>query len=51
MTELANLDVASANGVVVATLSGEIDLSNAAQITRAVVGGVPNEAVGLVMDL
>jgi anti-anti-sigma factor len=35
----------------VATLSGEIDLSNAAQITRAVVGGVPNEAVGLVMDL
>jgi len=31
--------------------AGEIDLSNAAQITRAVVGGVPNEAVGLVMDL
>jgi anti-anti-sigma factor len=51
VTELANLAVASTNGVVVATLSGEIDLSNAAQITRAVVGGVPNEAVGLVMDL
>jgi len=51
MTELANLAVASANGVVVATLSGEIDLSNAAQITRAVVGRVPNEAVGLVIDL
>ena len=32
MTEIANLEVASANGVVVATLSGEIDLSNAAQI-------------------
>jgi stage II sporulation protein AA (anti-sigma F factor antagonist) len=51
MTELANLAVASANGVVVATLSGEIDLSNAAEITRAVVGRVPNEAVGLVIDL
>ena len=51
MSELANLAVASTNGVVVATLSGEIDLSNAAHITRAVVGGVPNEAVGLVMDL
>ena len=51
MTEIANLEVASTNGVVVATLSGEIDLSNAAHITRAVVDGVPNEAVGLVMDL
>ena len=51
MTELANLAVASANGVVVATLSGEIDLSNAAEITRTVVGRVPNEAVGLVIDL
>ena len=51
MTELANLAVGSTNGVVVATLSGEIDLSNAAQITRSVVDAVPNEAVGLVMDL
>jgi anti-anti-sigma factor len=51
VTEIANLSLASTNGVVVATLSGEIDLSNAADITRAVVGGVPNEAVGLVMDL
>ena len=51
MTELANLAVGSTNGVVVATLSGEIDLSNAAQITRSVVDAVPNEAVGLVIDL
>jgi anti-anti-sigma factor len=51
VTEIANLSLASTNGVVVATLSGEIDLSNAADITRAVVGGVPNQAVGLVMDL
>ncbi len=51
MTELANLAVASANGVVVATLSGEIDLSNATEITDALLGGVPNEALGLVIDL
>jgi anti-anti-sigma factor len=51
VTEIANLSLARTNGVVVATLSGEIDLSNAAHITRAVVDGVPNEAVGLVMDL
>ena len=51
MSELANLTVASEDGVVVATMSGEIDLSNATRITRAVLGEVPNEAVGLVVDL
>ena len=51
MTELPNLTVAGENGVVVATMSGEIDLSNATQITDALLGGVPNEALGLVIDL
>lgn len=51
MTELANLSLDSSNGVVVATLSGEIDLSNATQITRDVLQAVPNEALGLVVDL
>ena len=51
MTELPNLTVAGENGVVVATVSGEIDLSNATQITDALLGGVPNEALGLVIDL
>ena len=51
MTEVSNLTVAGENGVVVATVSGEIDLSNATQITDALLGGVPNEALGLVIDL
>ncbi|HSD49440.1 MAG TPA: STAS domain-containing protein [Actinomycetota bacterium] len=51
MSELANLTVASDGDVVVAAMSGEIDLSNATRITREVLGRVPNEALGLVVDL
>ena len=51
MTEVPNLIIAGENGVVVASLSGEIDLSNATEITDALLGGVPNEALGLVIDL
>ena len=51
MTEHPNVTIAAADGVVVASLSGEIDLSNAAEITDALLGGVPNEALGLVIDL
>lgn len=51
MTDIANLSLDSSNGVVVATLSGEVDLSNATQITRDVLNAVPNEALGLVVDL
>ena len=51
MTEHPNITIAADDGVVVASLSGEIDLSNAAEITDALLGGVPNEALGLVIDL
>ena len=51
MTEHPNVTIAADDGVVVASLSGEIDLSNAAEITDALLGGVPNEALGLVIDL
>jgi anti-anti-sigma factor len=51
VTEHPNVTIAAADGVVVASLSGEIDLSNAAEITDALLGGVPNEALGLVIDL
>ena len=51
MTEHPNVTIAGDDGVVVASLSGEIDLSNAAEITHALLGGVPNEALGLVIDL
>ena len=51
MTEHPNVTIAADDGVVVASLSGEIDLSNAAEITNALLRGVPNEALGLVIDL
>ena len=51
MTEHPNVTIGAEDGVVIASLSGEIDLSNATEITRALLGGVPNEALGLVIDL
>jgi anti-anti-sigma factor len=51
VTQHPNVTIAADDGVVVASLSGEIDLSNAAEITDALLGGVPNEALGLVIDL
>ena len=51
MTEHPNVTIGVEDGVVVAGLSGEIDLSNAAEITDALLRGVPNEALGLVIDL
>ena len=46
MTELPNLTIAAEDGVVIASLAGEIDLSNATEITDALLRGVPNEALG-----
>ena len=51
MTELPNVTIGVEDGIVIASLTGEIDLSNAAEITDALVGSVPNEALGLVIDL
>jgi anti-anti-sigma factor len=39
------------DGVVIAALPEEIDLANARGITSMVAGAVPNDAVGLVLDL
>ena len=51
MTEHPNVAIGIEDGVVVAGIAGEIDLSNATEITDALLGGVPNEALGLVIDL
>jgi len=51
VTEVPNVTIGVEDGVVVASLTGEIDLSNATEITDALLGGVPNEALGLVIDL
>jgi anti-anti-sigma factor len=50
VSELAHVDL-SGDDVVIARLSGEIDLSNAAEVGEELSTGVPNTALGLVLDL
>jgi anti-anti-sigma factor len=50
MSELSHLDM-SGDDVIVARVTGEIDLSNAAEIGAELGAGVPNSALGLVVDL
>ena len=51
MTRLAELDVDDRDGVRVARIRGELDLSNVRDVGDALVQAVPAEAVGLVVDL
>jgi anti-anti-sigma factor len=48
---LADVRFEEAGRVVVAHLTGEIDLSNAASIGRAIHDEIPNHAAGLVLEL
>jgi anti-anti-sigma factor len=50
VTELSQVDF-SGEDVIVARLTGEIDLSNAADVGETLAGAVPNTALGLVIDL
>lgn len=50
MTELARLELTERNGVMVAAIVGEIDLSNSAQLEHGVLAGV-GSAVAVVLDL
>jgi anti-anti-sigma factor len=45
------LDIETEGGVVIARLTGEIDLANARPIGSLVAGAVNNEAAGVVLDL
>jgi anti-anti-sigma factor len=51
MSDLAQIEFGNRDDVVVARLSGEVDLSNANEIGDELTGGVPNSALGLVVDL
>ena len=51
MKDLAQLDVGSDADVLDATLSGEVDLSNAVEIEIALERAIPNTARGMVLDL
>jgi anti-anti-sigma factor len=49
--ELARIDIRQDDEVVVAHVGGELDLSNVGLAKRELTGGVPNSALGLVLDL
>jgi anti-anti-sigma factor len=51
MSPLARLETRTEGGAIVACISGEIDISNAADIGSALEGSVPQRSLGLVLDL
>lgn len=48
---LADLQISVQDGAVTARLSGEIDMSNAAELAAAITRMTPNDALGLALDL
>jgi anti-anti-sigma factor len=51
LSPLEELDFESRGEVVLARLSGEVDLSNASSVRERVLDAVPNSATSLVLDL
>ncbi len=51
MSDLASFVVSQNDDIIMGVLSGEIDLSNASELERAIVDAVPNTALGMVLDL
>jgi anti-anti-sigma factor len=51
MTALEQLEVEQRGDAVVAQVSGEIDLSNAASVTDRLIEATPNSVAALVLDL
>jgi anti-anti-sigma factor len=49
--QLAELQIERRDGLVLATISGEIDLSNAADVRRKVADALDSEDLALVLDL
>jgi len=51
MTAAAQVDVKRIESVVVASILGEVDLTNAAEVVDDLLAAVTNDAVGLVIDV
>jgi anti-anti-sigma factor len=51
VTTLADLSVQEERGVVFVEISGEMDVSNVADVEQRLVEAVPNSALGMVIDL
>jgi anti-anti-sigma factor len=48
---LADINFTTRDGAVIARVTGEIDISNAEEVSTAVTDAAPNEALGVVLDL
>lgn len=51
MDRLARMDLVSVEGVTVARIEGEIDISNAQELGDALIASLKNDSLGLVLDL
>jgi anti-anti-sigma factor len=51
VTELARVDASTVNSTTIVRVSGEIDLSNAADVRDAIGAAVPDAATVIVLDL
>lgn len=48
---LADVQITLASSAMIAHVTGEVDMSNAEEIGATVIGGTPNEAEGVILDL
>jgi anti-sigma B factor antagonist len=51
VSPLADVSFETLEGVVVARLEGEVDMSNATELGAAITASIPSDARGLVLDL
>jgi len=51
MEPIVEIEIEQRNGLVVARIDGEVDISNIAEVKRRLTTCVPNSALGLVVDL
>ncbi len=51
VSSLADIELERRNGVVVARLSGEVDMTNAGFVRDELLAAVPNDAIALIVDL
>ena len=51
MTPVARLDVSHSDGAVIACVDGDVDLSNAAELRRALNDAAAPDTIGIVVDL
>ena len=49
--QIAAIEIEESGGVVIARIDGEVDISNVDEVRQRLTAGVPNSALGLVVDL